>query len=150
MIGCFKTVNLVWVNKNAVIGYAWRLVYQRANCHEEHMHVPPTLSYHLFQAQTFPLLHHYHVFSLLTITFFTAIFPSSISPLQPTVVVSSTTKHRSAPLSYILLVFLLNLSTCEQSTGPPFPSNSHIIGPVTPHSSACPKLIRDTFSVEPF
>ena len=37
MIGDFKTVNLAWVNKVAMIGYPWLFVYEIACRYEERM-----------------------------------------------------------------------------------------------------------------
>ena len=37
MIGGFKTVNLAWVNKIAVIGYTWLFVYESAGRYERRM-----------------------------------------------------------------------------------------------------------------
>ena len=43
MFGGFKTVKSVWMNKNALVGYAWLFVYESAHSYEEGMHVPPRL-----------------------------------------------------------------------------------------------------------
>ena len=40
MIGGFKTENLSWINKIAVIGFTWLFVYESAHSYEEGMHAP--------------------------------------------------------------------------------------------------------------
>ena len=41
MIGGFKTVNLSWVNKIAMIGYTWVFVYESARSYEGRMDAAP-------------------------------------------------------------------------------------------------------------
>ena len=43
MIGPFKTVNLTWVNKNALIGYTWLFVYESARRYKERMNAAPAV-----------------------------------------------------------------------------------------------------------
>ena len=49
MIGGFKTVSLAWVNKNAMIGYTWLLVYESARRYEARMNAAPGLQQALTQ-----------------------------------------------------------------------------------------------------
>ena len=41
MVGSFKTVNLAWVNKIAMTGYAWLLVHESIRMYEERMNATP-------------------------------------------------------------------------------------------------------------
>ena len=45
MIGGFKTVNLAWVNKIAMIGYTWLFVYESLRRYEGRMNAAPFVQF---------------------------------------------------------------------------------------------------------
>ena len=55
MFGGFKTVNLTWVKKFAVVGYTWLFFNQRAFSYEERMHVLPGVDISATDAHSLPV-----------------------------------------------------------------------------------------------